>query len=352
MQNTVSSNPIIHSRYDARRLKPATQRRRVLVLLGTLLSTGVTFNAIGQTQAYPNRPLRIIVPFTPGGSSDVLARAIGQELHRALGQPVVIENIPGAGGVLGGERVAKSPPDGYTLFMGHIGTLAVNPWLYPKLGYDPVKSFTPVALVARVPNVLVVNPAVPAQSLAELVALAKARPAQLAYGSGGNGSAAHITMEFLKMQTGMPLLHVPYKGTAPSVTDLLAGQVQLLFTGAPALLQHIKAGKMRALAVSSPKRLTLLPEVPTVAETGVPGTKAFESDQWYGLVAPAGTPADIVTLLNRHVNKALESNDVRQQFAAEGAEPTPVTPQAFGQLIAADLARWEKVIKTARIIVE
>ena len=269
-----------------------------------------------------------------------------------MGQAVIIENIPGAGGVLGGERAAKSAPDGYTLFMGHIGTLAVNPWLYPKLGYDPVKSFTPVAWVARVPNVLVAHPAVPAQSLTELVTLAKARPGQLAYGSGGNGSAAHITMEYLKLQTGMQILHVPYKGTAPSVTDLLAGQVQLLFTGAPALLQHIKAGKMRALAVSSPKRLVLLPDVPTVAESGVAGTKGFESDQWYGLVAPAGTPPEIVTLLNRQVNKALESSDVRQHFAAEGAEPTPVTPQAFGQLIAAELARWEKVVKTSKITVD
>jgi tripartite-type tricarboxylate transporter receptor subunit TctC len=300
-------------------------------------------------QAYPSRPLRIIVPFTPGGSSDVLARAIGLELGKAFNQPVVIENVPGAGGSLGGEKAAKAAADGYTLFMGHVGTLAVNPWLYPKLPYDPVRSFAPVAWVARVPNVLVVHPSVQAQSLKDLLALARSQPGRLAYGSGGNGSAAHTTMEYLKMQTGTSFLHIPYRGTAPSVTDLLAGQVQVLFTGIPALLPHIKAGKMRALAVSSPKRLALLPEVPTVAETGLSGTKGFEADQWYGLVAPAGTPADIVVLLNQHINKALDSDDVRNRLASEGAEATPALPQTFAQLIAADLKRWGEVVKRAGV---
>ena len=300
-------------------------------------------------QAYPSRPVRIVVPFTPGGSSDVLARAIAQDLGRSLGQAVIIDNVPGAGGSLGAERAAKSPADGYTLLMGHIGTLAVNPWLYPKLGYDPVRSFAPVAWIARVPNVLVVHPSVPANNLKELVALARSRPGQLAYGSGGNGSAAHLTMEYLKVQTGTSFLHIPYRGTAPSVMDLLAGQVQVLFTGAPALLPHVKAGKIRALAVSSPKRLAQLPEVPTVAESGVAGTRGFEADQWYGLVAPAGTPHDIVALLNGHVNKALASDEVRVRLASEGAEAMPTTPQAFSQLIAAELPRWEKVVKAARI---
>jgi tripartite-type tricarboxylate transporter receptor subunit TctC len=226
-------------------------------------------NALAQG-AFPNRPLRIVVPFTPGGSTDVLARAIGLELGKSLHQPVVIENTPGAGGSIGAEKAAKSPADGYTLLMGHIGTLALNPALYPKLGYDPVRSFAPVAWVARVPNVLVVHDAVPARNLKELIALAKSRPGRLAYGSGGNGSAAHIAMEYLKIQTGSSFLHIPYRGTAPSVTDLLAAQVQVLFTGIPALLPHIKSGKIRAIAVSSPRRLALLPDVPTVAETGVP----------------------------------------------------------------------------------
>jgi len=318
-------------------------RRGALVLAASALA------APAFAEAYPSRAIRMIVPFTPGGSSDVLGRAIADVLARALGQPVVIDNVPGAGGSVGGEKAARSPADGYTLFMGHIGTLAVNPALYPRLPYDPVRSFTPVAWVARVPNVLVVNPSVPAKDLKELVALAKSQPGKLAYGSGGNGSAAHTTMEYFKLQTGTSFLHIPYKGTAPSVQDLLGGQVQVLFTGVPALLPQIKAGKMRALAVSSPKRLAVLPDVPTVAESGIPGTQGFEADQWYGLVAPAGTPADIVARLNQEVNKALALEEVRTRFANEGAEPTPATPQAFGQLIAREIPRWDKVVQAARI---
>ncbi|MBA2961578.1 MULTISPECIES: Bug family tripartite tricarboxylate transporter substrate binding protein [Ramlibacter] len=318
--------------------------RRSLGLLA-LAAAGGTARA----QAYPAKPIRLIVPFTPGGSSDILARAVGQELTKSMGQPVVIDNVPGAGGSIGAERGAKAPADGYTLLMGHIGTLAVNPSLYPKLAYDPVKDFAPVAWVARVPNVLVVHPSVQANTLADFVALARAQPGRIAYGSGGNGSAAHTTMEYLKLVTKASLLHIPYRGTAPSVTDLLAGQVQALFTGAPALLPHIKAGRMRALAVSSPRRIRSLPEVPTVAESGVPGTKGFEADQWYGIVAPAGTPPDIVRTLNEQVNKALALPDVAARLAGEGAEPTPTTPQAFGALIAAELQRWAPVIKAGGI---
>ncbi|ODU11388.1 MAG: ABC transporter substrate-binding protein [Variovorax sp. 67-131] len=308
--------------------------------------------AANAQQAYPSKPIRMVIPFTPGGSTDVLGRAIGLELGHAWHQPVVVDNLPGAGGSIGADKVAKSPADGYTLLMGHIGTLAINPSLYPKLDYDPVRSFAPVAWVARVPNVLVVHASVPARTLAELVALAKAQPGKLAFGSGGNGSAAHIATEYLKLQTGASFLHVPYRGTAPAVTDLLAGQLQLLFTGAPALLPHIKAGKLRALAVSSPQRIALLPDVPTVAESGVPGTKDFEADQWYGVVAPAGTPADIVALLNRQINQSLNSAEVKARLNAEGAEPTPSTPQVFGQLIASEMKRWDRVIKSAHITVD
>jgi len=318
-------------------------RRQALVLGASALA------APAFAETWPAHPVRMIVPFTPGGSSDVLGRAISDVLGRALGQPVVIDNVPGAGGSLGAEKAARSPADGYTLFMGHLGTLAVNPALYPKLGYDPLRSFTPVAWVARVPNVLVVHPSVPAHTLKELVAYAKAHPGKLAYGSGGNGSAAHTTMEYFKMQTGTSFLHIPYRGTAPSVQDLLADQVQVLFTGVPALLPQIKAGKMRALAVSSPKRLAVLPDVPTVAESGIAGTQGFEADQWYGLVAPAGTPPEIVARLNQEVNKALALEEVRTRLATEGAEPTPATPQAFGQLIAREIPRWDKVVKAARI---
>ncbi|MES2941002.1 MAG: tripartite tricarboxylate transporter substrate binding protein [Pseudomonadota bacterium] len=327
---------------------PFPLSRRAVLAAGA----GCVLSLPGRADAFPSRPMRIIVPFTPGGSSDVLARAIGVELGKALRQPVVIENVPGAGGSLGAEKAARSPADGYTLLMGHIGTLAINPSLYPKLGYDPVRSFAPVAWIARVPNVLVVNASVPAKDLKELIALARAKPGQLSYGSGGNGSAAHTTMEYLKMQTASSFLHIPYRGTAPSVTDLLAGQVQVLFTGIPALLPHIRAGKIRALAVSSPKRLALLPEVPTVAETGVVGTRGFEADQWYGLVAPAGTPAEVVALLNQQVNRSLASDEVRARLAAEGAEPTAATPQVFAQLIAREIPRWERVVRNARITLD
>jgi tripartite-type tricarboxylate transporter receptor subunit TctC len=315
---------------------------------GLLLSAALPARA----QAWPTRPLRIVVPFTPGGSTDVLARAIGAELTRTLGQAVVIDNVPGAGGTIGSDKAAKSPADGYTLLMGHIGTLAVNPSLYPRLPYDPVRGFTPVAWVARVPNVLAVHQSVPATNLRELVAYAKAHPGQLSYGSGGNGSAAHIATEYLKLQTGTSMLHIPYRGTAPAVTDLLSGQIQVLFTGVPAVLPQLRSGKIRALAVSSPKRIAVLPDVPTVAESGVAGTRDFEADQWYGLVAPAGTPAEIVATLNQHVNKALTSEGVRARLAAEGAEATPATPQVFGQLIAREIPRWARVVKAAQIRVE
>jgi tripartite-type tricarboxylate transporter receptor subunit TctC len=327
--------------------RPHTIRRRTV-----LAAVAAAVPSFARAQAYPAKPIRLIVPFTPGGSSDILGRAVGQEIAKTLGQPVVIDNVPGAGGSIGAERGAKAAADGYTLFMGHIGTLAVNPSLYPKLPYDPVKDFAPVALVARVPNVLVVHPSVQAKTLAELVELARKEPGRIAYGSGGNGSAAHTTMEYLKLVTKSSFLHIPYRGTAPSVTDLLAGQVQVLFTGIPALLPHIKAGKMRALAVSSPQRLKTLPDVPTVAESGVAGTKGFEADQWYGLVAPAGTPPEIVRLLNTHVNKALASPEVATRLAGEGAEPMPDTPQAYGNLIAAEIKRWAPVIKAGGIKAE
>jgi len=287
-----------------------------------------------------------VVPFTPGGSTDILARAIGQELTKAWGQSVIVENVPGAGGSIGADKVAKAPADGYTLLMGHIGTLAVNPSLYPKLPYDPVKDFSPVAWVARVPNVLVVHPSVPAKSVKELVALAKSKPGQLNYGSGGNGSAANLATEYFKMQTETSLLHIPYRGTAPAVTDLVGGQIQVLFTGAPAVIGQIKGGQLRALAVSSPKRLDALPDLPTVAESGY---KGFEADQWYGVVAPAGTPRDIVMKLNGQINTALTSVELKTRLNNEGAVATPNTPEVFGQLIVQEIARWRPVMTSGRV---
>ena len=295
---------------------------------------------------YPAKPIRLVVPFTPGGSTDILARAIGLELTKAWGQPVVIENVPGAGGSIGADKVAKAPADGYTLLMGHIGTLAVNPSLYPNLPYDPVKNFAPVAWVARVPNVLVVHPSVKATTVQELVALAKSKPGQLNYGSGGNGSAANLATEYFKMQTGTSLLHIPYRGTAPAVTDLVGGQIQVLFTGAPAVMGQIKSGQVRALAVSSPKRMDALPDLPTVADAGY---KDFEADQWYGVVAPTGTPKDIVAKLNSQINQSLNSAELKTRLNNEGAVATPNTPEVFGSLIQSEIARWKPVIQSGRV---
>ena len=323
-----------------------TPPRRLAALAGLLLALGAGAQAQTSAAAYPNKPIRLVVPFTPGGSTDILARAIGQELGKAWGQSVVIDNVAGAGGGIGADKVAKAPADGYTLLMGHIGTLAVNPSLYPKLPYNPVTDFAPVAWVARVPNVLVVHPGVPAKTTQELVALGKSRPGQLNYGSGGNGSAANLATEYFKLQTGTSLLHIPYRGTVPATTDLLGGQIQVLFTGAPALLGHIKSGQLRALAVSSPQRLEALPDVPTVAEAGYPG---FEADQWYGVVAPAGTPPEIVRKLNAQINLALASAEMKARLSSEGATATPTTPEAFGQHIVRELARWKPVISSGRV---
>jgi tripartite-type tricarboxylate transporter receptor subunit TctC len=323
-------------------------RKHFLVFAIAALAAGIAA-AQGNTATaapYPVKPIRLVVPFTPGGSTDILARAIGLELTKAWGQPVVIDNVPGAGGSLGADKVAKAPADGYTLLMGHIGTLAVNPSLYPALPYDPVKSFAPVAWVARVPNVLVVNPQVAARSVKELVALAKSRPGQLNYGSGGNGSAANLATEYFKLQTGTSLLHIPYRGTAPAINDLIGGQIQVLFTGAPAVLSQIRNGQLRALAVSSPQRLPALPDLPTVAEAGY---RDFEADQWYGVVAPAGTPREIVAKLNTQINLGLNAPELKARLTSEGAVATPTTPEAFGKHIGSEIARWKPVIQSGRV---
>ncbi len=329
-----------------------TPTRRNFLACGTGTVFGMApFALVAQDRASENRPLRIVVPFTPGGSTDLLARALAPRLALALGRTVLIDNKPGAGGSLGATEVAraevpKNEGDAITLLMGHIGTLAVNPAIYPKLAYDPLTSFVPVAAVARVPNVMVVNAAMPAKTLKEFVQRARAQPGRLTYSSGGNGSAAQIAFESFKLAAQIFLLHIPYRGSVPSITDLLAGQVDATFTGAPALLQHIKSGRLRALAVSSAKRLPSLLDVPTVAESGYPG---FEADQWYGLVAPAGLPNAWVERLNAEVNKALTLPEVAQQLALEGALPMPGRPQDFGALIAREIPRWAEVVRRGKV---
>jgi len=317
-----------------------------LTLLAALAPVAIAQATATTVSGYPNKTIRIIVPFTPGGSTDILARAIGIELSKAWGQSVIVENVAGAGGSIGADKAAKSAADGYTLLMGHIGTLAVNPSLYPDLPYQPLRDFAPVAWVARVPNVLVVHPSVPAKNVKEFVALAKSKPGQLNYGSGGNGSAANLATEYFKMQTSTSLLHIPYRGTAPAVTDLLGGQIQVLFTGAPAVIGQIKSGQLRALAVSSPQRLDSLPDVPTVAESGY---KNFEADQWYGIVAPKGIPQEIVNKLNVQINSALQSPELKNRLNNEGAVATPSTPEVFGKLIKSEIERWKPVIGSGRV---
>jgi tripartite-type tricarboxylate transporter receptor subunit TctC len=298
---------------------------------------------------YPTKAIRIIVPFTPGGSPDVLARTIGQKITEATGATVLVENIAGAGGTIGADRVAKSAPDGYTLLMGHVGTLAVAPSVYPNLPYDPVKSFTPVAWVARVPNVMAVHPSLPVKNVSELVRYLKAHPGQVNYGSGGNGSAAHLATEYFKLVTQTFVVHVPYRGTAPSVTDAVAGQIQMVFTGAPAVIPMVKAGKLKAIAVSSPKRMESMPDIPTLAESGVQGLEGFEADQWYGLVAPAGTSLDIVKKLNQVINASLTAPEIVNRLKSEGAIAMPTSPDAFGQLIQNEIKRWKPVVSNAKI---
>lgn len=326
-------------------------RRRILLKLqllagSTLLGTTPSLIAQQVPAAGFSKPVRLIVPFPPGGSTDILARAIAPRLEQSLGTPVIIDNKAGAGGSIGATEASRAAADGHTLLMGHIGTLAVNPSIYPKLAYDPLKSFTPVAWVAKVPNVLVVSASSPVKTFQEFIALAKSKPGRLSYSSGGNGSAAHITFESLKLRTGIFMLHIPYRGTVPSVTDLIAGQVDATFTGAPAVIPHIRSGRLRALAVSSSERLPSLPDVPTVAESGYPG---FEADQWYGVVAPTGTPSTLVQRLNREINQALTHPDVQKPLSNEGAIPKPSTPEQFGQLIAAEIPRWADVVRRGQV---
>ena len=267
-------------------------------------------------QTYPTKPIRIVVPFPAGGTTDVLARAAAQKLTESLGQPAVVDNRPGAGGNIGAELVAKSPPDGYTLLMGTVGTHAINPSLYPKMPYDHVKDFAPVILVAGVPNVLVINPALPVNSVQELIAYAKANPGKLNFASSGNGTSIHLSGELFKTMAGVQMTHVPYKGSAPALQDLVGGQVQLMFDNLPSSLALIKGGKLKALAVTSSARAAALPDVPTLAESGLPG---FEASSWFGLLAPAGTPQPIILKVNGDVAKWLASPEAKEKLLAQGA---------------------------------
>ncbi|HET7765088.1 MAG TPA: tripartite tricarboxylate transporter substrate binding protein [Burkholderiales bacterium] len=300
-------------------------------------------------QNYPSKPIRLIVPFAPGGGNDNVARLVGKRLGEGLGQPVVVDNRPGAGGVVGAELAAKSAPDGYTLFLGGVGSHAINPNLVKNLPYDPVRDFAPVELLAQAPLVLVVHPSVPARDIAEFVAYARRNPGKLNFASNGNGSSSQLAAVMFDSMAGIDMVHVPYKGLSPALTDLLSGQVQLMFSSVVAILPHIKAGKLRGLAVTGTKRLALLPGLPTIAESGFPG---YQASSWYGILAPAGTPRDIVARLNAELAKALERPEVRSSLLAEGAEPAGGTPEAFAAHIRAEKERLGRVIREAKISLE
>jgi tripartite-type tricarboxylate transporter receptor subunit TctC len=300
-------------------------------------------------QDYPRKPLRLIVPFSPGGGNDIVARAVAQSLGANLGQPVLVDNRSGAGGVVGAELAARSLPDGYTLFLGGVGSHAVNPHLHAKLPYDPVRDFAPVTLIASAPSVLVVHPSVPAGSIAEFTALCRANPGKLNYASNGNGSSAQLAAVLYESMAGVTMVHVPYKGLAPALVDLLSGEVQLMFSSVVAIGPHISAGRLRALAVTGRRRTPLLPAVPTLAESGLPG---YEAGSWYGILVPAGTPPQIVARLHDGIVRALAQPEVRERLAAEGAEIIGSTPEEFAAHIGAELARMGKLIRDARIRME
>ena len=317
---------------------PAAIRFLLAVLAIPLLAaSGPSF-----AQVYPAKPIKLVIPFPPGGPLDLAGRAIGQKLQEAWGQPVVVENRPGAGGNIGADAVAKSAPDGYTLVMGALSTHAVNPHLFAKMPYDALKDFAPVTLVAITPNVLVVNPAVPANNVQELIALARASPGKLSFASGSNGSAGHLAGELFKTLAGIDIVHVPYKGGAPAMQDLLGGQVQFMFDNLANSMAQMKAGKLKAFAVTTAKRSALAPELPTMAEVGVTG---FDISTWYGVMAPANTPPDIVRKLNAEIVKILGSEDMREKLKVQGAEPAPTSPEEFAAFIRAEWTKYAKIVK-------
>jgi tripartite-type tricarboxylate transporter receptor subunit TctC len=292
-------------------------------------------------EGYPSKPIRIIVPYPPGGFNDTLARTLGQKLNEKWGQPVIVDNRPGGGTTIGTGLVAKSAPDGYTLLIVSFA-FAVNPALYATLPYDTNKEFAPVVLAANTPNLLVVNPQLPVKSVKELIALAKSRPGQLNYASAGNGSSNHLSMELFKSLTGIDAVHIPYKGSAPAVTDLIGGQVDVMFDNVPNVLPQVKAGKLHALAVSSKERSPFIKDLPTVAEAGVPG---FEVSVWFGVVVPAGTPQPVIAKLNAEINGILKLPEIRQSFNSQGVETAGGTPAEFSSFIAAQTTKWAKVVK-------
>ncbi len=324
----------------------------VLICIGVqigLVQVGLAQGAKAQDakaqDKYPSRPVKIIVPSPPAGGTDIIARVLAQRFSTVFGQQFVVENRPGAGNMIGIELVARSPNDGYTLLMVP-STLALNSVLYKKVNYDPIKDFAPITIAATAPNVLVINPQVPAKTLAEFIALVKKKPGELTYGTPGVGTSPHMSMELFKSMAGLDIQHIPYRGTAPAVTDIISGQIHAMFANALTAKPQVDSGKLRALAVSGPKRIDALPNVPPVAQAGVPG---YEAMQWYGLLAPAGTPKDIMVRLHAEATKALQTEDMKEKLATDGAEPVGSTQAEFAALIKSELDKWTKVARAAKI---
>ena len=337
------------SRHGRRSATNATPMR--LLAFAALASASVWSLLLpAQAQpAYPNKPIVLIVPSTPAGVLDAVARILANGLTQQLGQQVIIDNKPGAGGNIGAEAAAKAPADGYTLFIGFNATHGANPALFGKLAYDPVKDFAPVSLLAAVPNIISVNPSTSVHSLAELVALAKAKPKQLSYASSGNGTSTHLAAELFKARADIDIMHVPYRGSAPAVADVVAGHVPVIVDSVVSSVSQVKAGKLRGLATTSPRRLAVLPDLPTVAESGFPG---FEVTAWLGVLAPAGTPSEIVNQLNAHILKVMSLPATHERMAKLGAEITTSTPEQFAAHIKSEIAKLGKVIRDAKIKVD
>lgn len=324
-----------------RNVVPAINRRSLLAASALSLVLPA-----GAQAKYPSKPITIVVPFPAGGTTDILGRLIGQRLATRLGATVVVDNKAGAGGGVGTAQVARAPADGHTLLMGTIGTHSINQFLYKKLAYDPFKDFAPIGLVALVPNVLAVHPSQPFKTVKEMIAFAKANPGKLTYASAGNGTSIHLSGAMFSQLAQVDMVHVPYRGSAPAIADLLGGQTATMFDNLPSAMPHIKSGALRALAVTSSKRFATLPNVPTIAESGLPG---YDASSWFGLWAPAGTPSEIVTQLNSEVQKILTQPDVKQIMLDQGAEAAPGTPAQFDSFIRSEAEKWSKVVKAANV---
>jgi tripartite-type tricarboxylate transporter receptor subunit TctC len=317
--------------------------RKSLFIAGAAIAAAFTS---AQAQNYPTRPITLVIPFAPGGSTTIVGRGVAEKMGELLGEKIIVDNRPGAGGTVGTRAVAKSEPDGYTLVLGYTGTLAIGPSLYKNVGYDPRKDFAPIGMIGNAPNSLVVNPSFPAKTVAELITYAKANPGTINFGSAGAGTASHITGEYFARAAGITLVHIPYKGTGPALTDLLGGHIPMAFAPIPASHTNVAAGKLRALAVTSTTRSGLLPDVPTVAESGLPG---FDASLYYGLAAPAGTPRPIIDKLNKALRDALASDEVKRQLGNDGTDITPGSPEDYAALIDKDEKKWAQLVKASGV---